>query len=487
MVSYNPLNFVIGSFGKSKESDNKQKKSYNVDSWGNLNTGIGAPNSRLNCTKFYNDAFLDQRTLTALYLNDGLARRLVNILVDDAMRSFINTNDELMNELDRLKTKQSIIDSASWARLYGGSALVAYVNDGQEMDKPLNMNNIRKVISLKSYDRYQISWVETDLCVNFNSEYFGHPEIYQITPLCGEPIRVHRSRMHLFAGERLPEREKQKNNYWDQSVLQAVYKSLLQYNSTVEASAEIIQDFIQVVIGINGLTDMLTGGDQNLIEARAKLIDLTRSVSRSTFLDSEHESYEKKASSVSGLSDLWERFAENISSTSGYPNVKLFGKSQGGLNTNSQSELDSYDDTVDAYRKDEIAPSIDWIVSLIEAQKVWTNGKKPSDYQWEFPPLKVSNEHELAKNKLMTAQMDAIYMDRGAVDPRYLYESRYRDGAYNTELLFEDDELLKYTPEDFVEVGKSEDLIGESDLVNSQVRADSIIDEDEYKKIIENI
>lgn len=192
-MKYNPLNLV-------KSYLSKEKKSVNKDSWANFNTGIGAPNSRVNCTKFYNDAFLDQRTLTALYLNDGLARRIINILVDDAMRSFINTNDELMAELDRLKTKQSILDSASWARLYGGSALVAYVNDGREMDKPLNMNGIRKVISFKSYDRYQIEWVETDLCVNFNSVHYGHPEIYRITPLCGEPIRVHRSRMHLFAG-----------------------------------------------------------------------------------------------------------------------------------------------------------------------------------------------------------------------------------------------------------------------------------------------
>lgn len=479
-MKYNPLNLV-------KSYLSKEKKSVNKDSWANFNTGIGAPNSRVNCTKFYNDAFLDQRTLTALYLNDGLARRIINILVDDAMRSFINTNDELMAELDRLKTKQSILDSASWARLYGGSALVAYVNDGREMDKPLNMNGIRKVISFKSYDRYQIEWVETDLCVNFNSVHYGHPEIYRITPLCGEPIRVHRSRMHLFAGERLPEREKQKNNYWDQSVLQSVYKSLLQYNGTVEASAEIIQDFIQVIIGINGLTDMLAGGDQNLIEARSKLIDLTRSVSRSTFLDSEHETYEKKASSVSGLPDLWDRFAENICSTTGYPNLKLFGKSPGGLNANSESELDSYDNVVDAYRKDEIAPAIDWVVSLIESQKVWNTGKRPTDYQWEFPPLKVSNENELAKNKLMTAQMDAIYMDRGAVDPRFLYESRYRNGSYETDLLFEDDELVKYTPEAFTEIGKSEDLIGESDLVNSEVRADSSVDDDTYKEIIENI
>jgi uncharacterized protein len=442
---------VVKKRGRPSKIEQKQSLVRN-DYWGNILTGIGSANSRVNSTRYNPSLRLDQTTLTNIYVSDGIGRRVVNILIDDAMRAFIHGEDELITELQRIRSKQKIIDAATWARLYGGSVLVVFVNDGQDMDRPLNLKTVRKVVSLRSYDRYQITWDTSDLSINYHDEHYGEPEVYTITPLSGIPFKVHRSRLHLFNGERIPERERLRNQYWDQSVLQAVYDALRNYGSTMNASAEIIQDFIQTVLGINGLTDMLRNNEDDLITKRANIIDLTRSVSNTIFLDSEQETYQKQASSVAGLSDLWDRFSEAISATTGIPLTKLLGRSPAGLNSTGKSDSDNWDNIVEAYRTDEIEPCVDWLISILEAQSMWKQSERPENYNWEFPSLKVANESELAKNRLLAAQTDQIYMDRGAVDPNFIFKKRYANGSFETDIFIEEDELEEAQPEDSIGV-----------------------------------
>lgn len=426
---------------KDSATVNAPQSNLRNDYWGNVITRLGACNSRVNTTR-YNPTFrLDRKQLSDIYISDGIGRRVVNIMVDDAMRAFIHAEDELIAELQRIKSKQKITDSATWARLYGGSVLVAFVDDGNEIDRPLNYKTIKKVVSLKCYDRYQVTWDITDLSVNYYEEHFGEPEIYTINPINGIPFRVHRSRLHIFNGDRIPNYEKVANQYWDQSVLQSVYEYLRNYGSTMNASAEIVQDFIQTILGINGLTEMLRQGEDDLITARANVIDLTRSVANTIFLDSEHETYEKKASSVAGLPELWDRFSEAISASTGIPLTKLLGRSPAGLNSTGKNDSDNWDNIVEAYRSDEIEPCIKWLVKLLDAQSMWKASDRPASYNWEFPSLKVANEHELAQNRLLAAQVDQIYMDRGAVDPRFIFEKRYENGSFETDIFIEDGEL----------------------------------------------
>jgi hypothetical protein len=152
------------------------------DYWSNVLTGLGAPNSRINSTSYAPASRLDQSILTNIYTSDGLGRRIVNILVDDALRGFIHAETSLLAEMQRLQFKQKIIDSGSWARLYGGSILVAFIDDGNELDEPLNFKTIKKVVSLRSYDRYQVSWGIDDVSDDYYNEHYGMPILYTITP-----------------------------------------------------------------------------------------------------------------------------------------------------------------------------------------------------------------------------------------------------------------------------------------------------------------
>ncbi len=431
----------------TKKRGRPSKTSFREDGWANILTGIGANNSRVNSTRYGSNFRLDKDTLTNIYLTDGIGRRVVNILVDDAMRTFIHCEKNLLDELQRLKTKQVIIEAATWARLYGGSAIVVFADDGQEMDRPLKIESVKKVVSIKAYDRYQIQWSPVDFIINYYDENFGEPEVYTIIPYNGLPFRVHRSRLHLFNGDRVPQQEYIRNNRWYASVLESVYEALRNYGQTMNASAEIVQDFIQVILGINGLTDMLRSGNDHLVTKRSNVIDLTRSVSNTIFLDSEQENYQKQASSVAGLAELWDRFSEAISATTGIPISKLLGRSPGGLNSSGKNDMDNWDNIVDAYRGDEIEPFINWIIDILKTQSIWVKDR-PNSYDWSFPSLKISNENDIANNRLLAAKLDQIYIQSGCVDPEFIFKKRYSGGFYETDIFIEDDEFNNSVPFD---------------------------------------
>ena len=85
-----------------------------TDNWSNDLTGLGVGSSRSNNTIFKSGARLDRYTLSEMYRTNGLAKRIVNVVVDDAMRGFIHGEEELIKELKRIKAKQVIFDTASF-------------------------------------------------------------------------------------------------------------------------------------------------------------------------------------------------------------------------------------------------------------------------------------------------------------------------------------------------------------------------------------
>jgi len=428
-----------------------QKKSSNLvqipnsqvvrrDGWSNLLTNLGSQNSRINTTTYAWSPKLDKSTLVKMYANDGITRQVVNMIVDDAMRGFINADQDLLTELKRISSKQKITDAATWARLFGGSVLVAFVDDGQSMDKPLNLDNLKKVISLQVYDRYQLSSMPEDISNDFYSEHYGEVEVYTIMPTSGQPFRVHRSRMHMFSGERVPMQDYINNGKWGDSVLQSLYEPLRNYGQSMNALAEITQDFIQTTISINNLTEVLSSGNEGEIIKRLQINDMTRSISNTVMLDAQDETYSKHASSVSGLSDIIEKIQEQIAACARRSMTRLFGITSKGLGNSGNDDSDNDNITTEAYRCDELEPCIDWLITMLEAQKLWDD--KPESFDWTFAPLKVSNEHEEAKNRLLAAQTDQIYMDRG-VDPILLFKKRYAEGGFQTDIFISEEDMAE--------------------------------------------
>lgn len=452
-------------------------KAQSNDSWSNNTTGIGAYNSRVNSTRYVGVDTIDVSTLSSLYRDDGIAKRIVDLVVDDALRGFIEAEDELLKELFRLNFKQKITECAYFARLYGGAAIVAFSDDGGEMDTPINFNRLRKVVKLVIYDRRNITWDVDDVNKNYYEESYGEPNVYTIHTADSETIRVHRSRCCFLGGTTTTDDVRRSNGGWDDSVLQPVYDALLNYGAVKTSSAEVVQDYNQKVLSVSGLDALLASGGYNRIKNRIKSLDLEVSNAQMLVVDSNKEKYEKHTSSASGLADLWDKFAETLSATTGIPMSRLFGLGSSGLNNNSDNDVKNWHDVVEAYRVDQLTPCIEWMVEMVSQQSMWLNKDRPKDYDWYFSSLDTPNEEELAKVKLLTAQVDNIYVGMGAIDARALYSLRYSSGSFQTEITI---------PDEFLELDGQVELDGNEDLAD--IQDDSQAQRQElYRKISERL
>lgn len=413
------------------------ENSANEDGWENIWANIGNSRDPAAHTRFASTHALDKATLGAVYRGDGLGRRVVDIVVDDATREWLEADDVLLAELSRIGAKQAVTDALKWSRLYGGSIVVAMIDDGADFDEPVRTGSIKAVRQLRVYDRHRVSWTTADIDQDPQSRNFGLPAFYMVQPNQGASYRVHASRMHRVDGIGLPDDERQRNQGWGDSALQGVYQAMQNYGLTMGASANIIRDFVQTVLSINGLTDMLRSGDDKLVAQRINLLDMSRSVANLIAIDADGETYSKQASSVAGLADLWDRFAMHVCTVSGIPATKLLGRSPAGLNATGEGDERQWYDTVQAYRRDEVEPIINWLMPLMLEQSEWSGTE--DDMQWSWPALGQPSEKEWADIKLQTAQADAVYMDRGAVDPAFLYSQRYGQGEFRPEAILSDE------------------------------------------------
>ena len=272
------------------------------------------------------------------------------------------------------------------------------------------------------------------------SEYFGEPEYYTIAKrgsfLANGSVSftVHRSRCFLFGGANLPNRERCLNKGWDDSVLQVCWDALKKYDIVTSATAEIIQDFVQIIFKVKDLgIKLATEGGWNEVQKRLDIFNQTRSVAGAGFIDAEGEDYEKRSSSVAGIDSLWDRYSEFLCSVTGLPGSKLFGKSPGGLNSTGESDLQFHYDNVRAYRANQIEPALQWLLKILATQKKWLN--KPKNFDWSFPSLTSPSESEWAEIKKKYAEIDAIYIDRGSIDPVESWQERFGQGEFQTNII----------------------------------------------------
>jgi phage-related protein (TIGR01555 family) len=413
------------------------------DSWQNSFTNMGTTQSRSAYTRYHSYRTLSQTQLSDMYTNDGIAQKILNLLPNDALNDGLICEDELSEELKRLSFKQKVIEACILSRLYGGAILVAFVDDGQNLNEPLNYKKIKMLHRLEVYDRHRINWDMNSLDEDIYSINYGKPLIATINNGQGLSFNIHSSRFFIFKNNSVSLQTHQFNNYyWGESCLLPVYEAIRNYGTASSISVEILQDFIQPVIGSKGLLEAIEHGNADLIYERMNMFDRTRSVANAAFIDAEGETYEKHPSNISGLPDLWDRFGEALSASSGIPLSKLFGRSAKGLNANTDNDLTNWNKLVEAYRSDVITPAIDFLMKIIENQKMWLDDV-PESFDWSFHCLESKTDEEKSKVYLTNTQADSMLLDRGAVDAVYLFKQRFKNGEYQPNLVIDIEDMEK--------------------------------------------
>jgi hypothetical protein len=438
------------------------------DSWFNLLTGIGVPGIDAgSATDFSPTVRLPDAFLESLYNGDDIAAKIIDAVVDDALRKgyeiVIEPEDAETGEAnlseakemggdvkrfleDELGATEKLSEAWAWGRLFGAGALYLVVDDGPDTDQAEELvpESVRKVEALTVLDKQDLD--PASFYDDPSHPKFGEVETYRISTfgpsgnIAGQitNLQIHETRLILFEGVRTTNRRKQINEGFSLSVLQRVFEVLKQFNISWSALSNMLQTASQGVFKMEGLIEMIAGGESAVMQQRMQLVDLQRSVARSLLIDSETESFESVDTNVVGVPDALRVFMIRIAGAANMPLTRLLGMSPAGLNATGESDLLIWASIVEAEQNRVLRPRMMRLVELVMTSSEGpTGGQVPERWGIIFPELIQSTEKEQADVRKLTADADAIWIDRGVLLPEEVAINRFTADGFSTSTTIE--------------------------------------------------
>lgn len=337
----------------------------------------------------------------SLYVANSLVRRIVDTVPETAIAAGfhidgVNDEGEFWSRWDYLKVNESISDAWSWARLFGGSAIVAIVKDNRALTSPVREG--AELESLRVYDRSQIK-VQTKE-ENPRNVRFGKPLTYRITPTGRDTFYdVHHSRVHVMDGEKIPNSLRRGNDGWGASVLVPdLMAAINDYDVCERLATQLLRRKQQAVWKAKGLAE-LCDDNEGFGAARLRLaqVDDNSGVGRAIGIDAEAEEYDVLNSDISGIDSFLESKFNRIVALSGIHEIILKGQNTGGVSSSQNTALETFHKMVDRKRNEELLPVLGFLIPFITAEQEWSV---------EFNPL--AQESKLDRAEVLKNNVDSI-------------------------------------------------------------------------------
>lgn len=409
-----------------------------ADGWVNALTGLGyLGRDKTLGAKFIADTLTDEDA-EEIYRGDDMAATIVDRTPDEMLRqgygvkvTLPDQSDEAIAEVERaIKSKlddlgavRKLNKALKYERAYGGGAILIGADDGRtdiaSLREPLKTEALRSIkwlTVLRKRELIPVAWQDDPTAKDY-----GEPSIYRIQPdvISGESgeaakynqVEIHASRFILFKGIEVSRRQILENQGWGDSILVRCNRVISQFNQSWGGAAILLADFAQAVIKIKGLAELLAANDCDAVQNRAAGVDLARSIARAIIIDADEE-YERKATPITGMPDMLDRFAVRLSAAARMPVSLLMRQAPAGLNATGDSDIRFYYDDVAAEREDKLRPAFEYLIKIVLLTKEGpTQGIEPMTWEVVFPSLWQPTETQMSEIRLKTAQADALWLD----------------------------------------------------------------------------
>lgn len=345
-----------------------------------------------------------------IYSSNWLARKVVDIPVDDAMRNgrrIISIEDpekiKLINKIYRdMRVNEKIRQALIWSRLFGSSFIVLISEEDQSIPFNIKKDLLKNIIVL---DKQFILPLDPDM--NVLSPNFGESEFYSITE---STENLHFTRV-IHCRENMPTIYDLRSNYfYGKSIYTYLYDSISDCDRISKAISYLVEEAAIDVYRVEGLNQLVAAGQEEIILNRFKIGNRLKSFVRAFVLDKKDE-YEKKTYNFTGLPEIDDRAIQKIAGGSNIPVTRLIGISPGGMNATGESDQKNYNQFVVSIQDNKLRKVYDAIDKVM--MRTFFN-EEPFEY--EFKPLETQSDLELADIGLKNSQTDQVYYSMGSLN-----------------------------------------------------------------------
>jgi uncharacterized protein len=376
---------------------------------------------------------LNRIALSYGYMSYGLVQAVVDMVVDDAFRGGLEIESTELDkddiaELKRVMEEQCDLDAikntAKWARLYGGAAMLI-VTDQNPATK---LREIKQGSDLKfiAADRWEL--LLTALSISGNQYGVNGWQENLDAPYNYYGVRLDASRAVRMLGKEAPSFIRQRLQGWGMSELERCMREINSYIKFQNLLFELVDEAKIDVYKIEQFNEQLaTAHGTALIQARIQLSNLIKNYRNALVMDQKDE-YEQKQIAFGGLADIFQEFRVNLCSALKIPYNKLFGQSATGFSSGEDS-MENYNSMVESDVREKVRPLVREALKL-RIRQVF--GFEP-EFTFAFKPMRVLNEteEEEVKSKKQTRTLE-LY-DRDLLDGCETMESLHKDGLVNVD------------------------------------------------------
>jgi len=404
-----------------------------VDAVVNSMTGTGTTRSKSTYNRYAAAARLSEADIEILFRDNPLARRIVAKMPETALRAGFgirragaspaadaDARMKITRRWAELEGPKRLKRGAQWARAFGGGGLIVAATGSGPLDAPLVPSRVTAVERFIEWDRQQLT--------EFQWYPDGEPSHYLFTPrrrgVNLAPMVVHASRVLAFPAADATVTQRVENDGWDDSVLQAVYETLLDYDGSWASITDMFADASQAVFKLSGLIESLTEGNGNDgvrdVLTRLRTMDLTRSSSRALVLDAGDEngrggeSFEVIDRSGFGtLAPMVIQMFVRLCAAADMPMTVLLGTSPSGQDATGESDMALWFNSVDVYRQS-LTPFIAAMVRMIAYE---VGDEDPESWEVVWPELQRPKPLDVATARNMTVTSIMQLIDNNVVTP----------------------------------------------------------------------
>jgi hypothetical protein len=422
-----------------------------LDGLANVVSGLGTDKAKRTHNIFTFGVLNDFQQLDAAYQTNWLARQIVDAPAEDMTREWrtikLDGADDVRAYEDKIQLQAAVAEAVSWARLYGGGAILMLTD--QPLDKPLNMNKVKRgsLQRLLTLDRFELGPLNLNT-TNILAANYMLPEFYTIN---GGSQRVHWSHIARFNGAKLPRRQRAQTQGWGDSELRKCMDDIMDIVASKDGIAELMQEANVDVIKRQNLANELASGEDELIQQRYALFSQMKSIINMALLDGD-EDYQRNTLNLSGVSPVFETLMTWISGAADIPVTRLFGTSAKGLNATGEGDLTNYYNSLSSKRQLQVDPALRMIDEVMVRSAL---GEFPELYNYIWNPFNQPSAQEVAAANKAKAETDVIYLDSGVVT------------ISQVQRRLQGEELYQFDDSDIEALEKSEDplldLDGEDD------------------------
>ena len=435
---------------------------FRLDGYVNMLNKYGTQQDGSEAYRYAGEGIVSDMTLTNNYETGGLFAKIIDAPAEEAIKHGFSlglkensdTLSYIVKSLERLEWEERASWAIKSARLYGGAIGVMLVDDGGDIDEPLNRRRIEGIEDIHVFERavvtpdYASMYSQRPMELHGGSTAkLGVPEYYQVNSIYGS-FWVHESRCLIFRNGTLPESTANPlYRFWGMPEYARIRRQLRETVTTHSLSVKLLERSVQAIYSMQGLARLLAteAGEDEVIK-RLQLIDMARHALNSIAIDSEGESFDFKTATMSGVKEVVDSSCNMLSAVTNIPQTILFGRSPAGLNSTGDSDMENFYNFVGRIQKLMLKGNLNKLLDIVSRAGV-ANGEieEMPEISVEFNPLwsmsdaeQADVEQKKAQTRHTKAQTAQIYVDMGAIDPTEVRKGLASEDEFSVEELLDD-------------------------------------------------